>query len=205
LLRQAIQAKTFLRDKAVSRSGPGPTTAYLFEQGNVEVMGKSIQHKQNTMLRRQFVMVSLFLTITLVAGCAAQPVPKGPKILFVCQYGTAKSAIAREVFRQRAKQRGISADVFSRGITLEDHMSAALRENLHADAINTEAIPAQTLARKDWLAADILIKFNPLPPSVDHSDVRDWTDVPSVNDDYANARKVLNARIDALLDEIAGN
>jgi protein-tyrosine-phosphatase len=168
-------------------------------------MARFTQDKQSIMARRQFLTASLLVTATFVTGCATQPASSPPKILFVCQYGTAKSAIAREIFRQRAKQRGIAANAFSRGITLEDHISTGLLKNLRADGIDSTADPAQVLARKDWEAADILVKFNPLPSSVDHRNIRDWTDVPSVSDDYANARRVLNERIDALLDEIAGN
>ena len=159
----------------------------------------------NLTQRRHFVMTLLLGITTLVVGCAAQPAHRTPKILFVCQFGTAKSAIAREVFRQRAKLRGINVFASSRGITLEDHVSEELQKNLRADGINSTADPAQVLAREDWRDADILVNFNPLPPSVDHADVRDWSDIPSVNSDYKNARKILNKRIDALLDEIASS
>jgi protein-tyrosine-phosphatase len=154
--------------------------------------------------RRGFVVVTLLLIGTAMSGCAVQPAVKPPKILFVCQAGTAKSAIAREIFKQRAKERGIRVDVFSRGLVVADHVSPELKRNLQADGIHTSAEPALPLQRSDWASADILVNFNPLPASVKHKDVRDWSDVPSVNDDYENARAVMNKRIDALLNEIAG-
>ena len=153
--------------------------------------------------RRSFVVSSIYLGVFVAAGCHAKPQTNRPKILFVCQAGTAKSAIAREIFKRRARERGIPVDVFSRGIVVEDHVSQELRKKLRDDGINTNAEPATRLRPADWAKADILVNFNPLPASVKHNDVRDWTDVPSINDDYANARSLMTKRIDALLSEIA--
>jgi hypothetical protein len=86
---------------------------------------------------------------------------------------------------------------------VEDHVSPPLKKLLQADGIYTNAEPATPLVRADWAAADIMVNFSPLPDSVKHHDVRDWTDVPSVNDDYANARTTMDKRIDALLTEVA--
>lgn len=159
--------------------------------------------KQPLLGRRDFVASVVLAVALTAAGCAVQPVVKPPKILFVCQAGTAKSAIAREIFKKRAQERGIAVDVFSRGLVIEDHLSPALKENLRSNKIDTNAEPALPLQPRDWAAADILVRFNPLPASVQHKDVRDWTDVPSVNDDYANAKRIMDKRIDELLNELA--
>lgn len=159
--------------------------------------------KQPLLGRRDFVASVVLAVALTAAGCAVQPVVKPPKILFVCQAGTAKSAIAREIFKKRAQERGIAVDVFSRGLVIEDHLSPALKENLRSNKIDTNAEPALALQPRDWAAADILVRFNPLPASVQHKDVRDWTDVPSVNDDYANAKRIMDKRIDELLNELA--
>jgi protein-tyrosine-phosphatase len=166
-------------------------------------MSNPIIDSQKRICRRRFVALSICISGMMATGCLAKPQAKPPKILFVCQAGTAKSAIARELFKRRARERGIKADVFSRGIVVEDHISPTLRQKLIADGINTTAEPAKPLEPTDWAAADILVNFNPLPASVAHDDVRDWSDVPSVNDDYVNARALMTKRIDALLSEIA--
>ena len=166
-------------------------------------MTKFFNRNRKPIHRREFVIGSLLLTGFITSGCLAHPAAKAPKILFVCQAGTAKSPIAREIFKKRAKERGIVVDVFSRGIVVEDHVSLQLKDRLRADGIDTNAEPALSLQPADWAAADILVNFNPLPESVKHKDVRDWSDTPSVNDDYANARASMNKRIDALLTEIA--
>lgn len=158
---------------------------------------------RHPMHRREFVIASLLFAGTITSGCVTQPESRPANILFVCQAGTAKSAIAREIFKRRAKERGIVVEVFSRGIVIEDHLSPQLKANLQVDGIDTNAERATQLAPADWAAADILVNFNPLPDSVKHEDVRDWSDVPSVNNDYKNARKMMDKRIYALLTEIA--
>lgn len=159
----------------------------------------------NRIYRRHFIVANIVgFGALMTAECLSKPPAHRARILFVCQAGTAKSAIAREIFKQRTKERDVAVDVISRGLVVEDHISPELRQKLLNDGINTTAEPALPLLAADWAAADILVNFNPLPASVVHKDVRDWSDVPSVNDDYANARSLMTKRIDALLSEIAG-
>jgi protein-tyrosine-phosphatase len=151
--------------------------------------------------RRRFVISC----VTVLTGPAyAKPRKHRPvQILFICQFGTAKSAIAREILKRKAQERGITIGTFSRGITLADHVSPELRQKLAADGINPNADKAAVLAPLDWRKADIVIAFNPFPADVNHSDIRDWSDLPSLNDDYAHARDILDRRLDALLNELA--
>ncbi len=166
-------------------------------------MSKFLDIISDVITRRRFTAALLLVTALTVTNCSSVPATQHkPKVLFVCQAGTAKSAIARELFRKRARERGVAVDVFSRGILLEDHISPELRRRLVADGIDSTAEPAQVLGAADLKAADMLIRFNPLPAGAVHPDIRDWSDVPSVNDDYADARKILDERIDKLLDEI---
>jgi protein-tyrosine-phosphatase len=152
--------------------------------------------------RRALLLAGLALPVA--AAAKSRSIKRGPTVLFICQYGTVKSAIARELFRRRAAERGIAATTFSRGLTIAaDHRSAALIAALARDGINADADPAKNLTRKDWRRADIVVTFDPLPASVKPRDLRAWTDVPSFNDAYPRGRPVLDRRIDALLDEIA--
>lgn len=147
---------------------------------------------------------------SLLAACASPGLAHAitahtPSVLFVCQFGTVKSAISREVFRRRAAKRNIAIAAFSRGIIMEDHpLSPELLQQLGADGIDPNADPATILTAADWMRADVLIWFNSLPPEVNHSAMRDWSDLPSFNDSFALARPILERRIDALLDELSG-
>lgn len=150
--------------------------------------------------RRRWLAATLALVAT--SACASVTTAAQPRVLFVCEAGTVKSAMARELFRARAAERGISVDVFSRGINPADHVSPGLRERLAEDHIDTTAEAAQALTPADWRSALLVVAFNPLPASVDRSDVIDWTSVGSMNDDYDRSLADLNARIERLLDAL---
>ena len=156
-----------------------------------------------TAISRRVLIVSA-LAASLVGACASARRTTVPVVLFVCQYGTAKSAIARELFRRRVRQRHLVIEAFSRGLTIEDHMTPQLRQRLASDGINTELETPQVLAPRDWQRASVVVAFNPLPAAVPLAKVRDWTDLPSITDDYAKTRAILDRRLEALIDELAG-
>jgi protein-tyrosine-phosphatase len=143
------------------------------------------------------------LAVSLTAGCASLRQRDRPLVLFVCQYGTAKSAIARELLRLRIKERGLAIDAMSRGLTLADHVSPQLKARLKAEGIDPASEAPQVLLPADWERATVIVAFNPLPLAVPRAKIRDWTDLPSINDDYANSRAMLDRRLDTLLDELA--
>jgi Low molecular weight phosphotyrosine protein phosphatase len=156
-------------------------------------------HVQFNCSRRR-VLIGSVATL-LLAACASLPSQAPPKILFVCQFGTTKSAIARELFRRRARERSIAVTVISRGLTIEDHISATLRQRLAAEGIDPDADAPVVLQPQDWQDATLVVAFNPLPSAIPASKIRDWIDLPSLNESYAVARPLLDKRIEALLDE----
>ena len=83
--------------------------------------------------------------VIAVASCQHRRAASPPTLLFVCQYGTVKSAVAREMTRRRAAELGLVVNVISRGITPQDHISPTLAQRLTADGI--AAIGYQALTR----------------------------------------------------------
>lgn len=144
----------------------------------------------------------LLALATLLFGRAAAPRRKPALVLFVCQGGTVKSPIAREHMRRLAAARGIAVDAQSRGITPEDHMTPTLAAALKADGIDIGREPVLALTEADLKAADVIVVFNPLPAALGRWSVRDWSDMPSMNENYAAARAALLPRLEALLSEI---
>jgi protein-tyrosine-phosphatase len=140
-----------------------------------------------------------------IAGCVDSRTlaARSPTILFICQFGTAKSPIAREVFRRVAREQHVDAHAISRGLTLEDHLSPEIRARLTHDGIMTDADPLAILTPDDWRSADIVIAFNPLPLDVRPANLRDWTSVPSFNQDYDNALADMTQRVRALVAELS--
>lgn len=124
-------------------------------------------------------------------------------VLFICQFGSVKSAIARELLRRRATERHHSLTVFSRGITPEPHLPPALQRDLLREGIDTNRQPLQQLRQSDLDAADRVIIFDRLPAGLRATNVEDWTDTPSVLNDYTRARADLDRRIDELLNRLS--
>ena len=153
-------------------------------------------------LHRRSVIVGLSTAAMLVANPVLARARK-PTILFVCQFGSVKSAIAREHFRKRAKDRGIQVSVSSRGITPEAHLSEQTKAALTAEGINSDRQPLRQLKKVDVAGADITVYFDSLPAGFQPKQALDWTDTGSLNQSYAAERPRLIARIDALLDDIA--
>ena len=153
---------------------------------------------QNLVSRIFAVFAIALLTLTSQSALAGEP----PKILLVCQFGTVKSAITRELLIRRAAERGIALKAWSRGITPEEHLSPALLPRLRAEQIDPGRQPLQPLSARDVARADLVIAFDPLPTSFSRANVRDWSDVPSMNSSYDAARRVIDQRIDALLDQL---
>lgn len=111
--------------------------------------------------RRIFLASGAMLVIPGVASARVRV----PSVLFVCQAGTAKSAIARELLRKRARERRIAITAFSRGLVIEDHVSMSLRQRLDADAIDPRRDDFKLLSASDLRNADIVVSFTPLPPA----------------------------------------
>ena len=90
-----------------------------------------------------------------------------------------------------------------RGISPEDHMTPALAAALKADGIDIASEPVLALTAADLKAAEFIAVFNQLPTALGTWRARDWSDLPSMNENYPAARAVLIPRLEALLDEIA--
>jgi hypothetical protein len=137
------------------------------------------------------------------AGLPATAQRRVPRVLFVCQYGSVKSPIARELLRKRARERRIAVSAFSRGVTPMSHLPSAVSARLPAEGIDPAREGLHRLLPVDAGYADVVVFFNPLPPGFRAARMLDWTAVPSVNETYPAARAELDRRIDRLLDELA--
>ena len=143
-----------------------------------------------------------------LAAAAALPVPalamRQPRVLFICRFATVKSATARELLRKRARERGVGVKVRSRGITPVDHLPPALRQRLIGQfGIDPAAEQAQALQQADLDRADVVVLFDTLPPSLHKAGTLDWTDQPSLLEQFEPSMAYLEAHIAALLDRLA--
>lgn len=155
--------------------------------------------------RRGILFLAASLATSLSTACLGAVHCRHRRVLFVCQFGTVKSPVAREFFRRRAAERGFRVEAEARGITPAGHRSDDLRRGLKLDHINVGADPLRKLAAADARRADVLVFFDKLPPQIRAAITRDWTELPSMNSNYQAARSELLRRIDLLLDDPSVN
>jgi Low molecular weight phosphotyrosine protein phosphatase len=149
------------------------------------------------------VRVPYFLMLIFALVISGDAFARTPTILFVCQFGSVKSPLARELFRRRAQERGITVNAFSRGITPEAHVAPRLRAALESEGINPEYDGLNALRRNDLRRATVTVLFDPLPVGWTGKRVQDWTDTGSLNESYETEKPRLLARIEALLDTLS--
>jgi protein-tyrosine-phosphatase len=155
--------------------------------------------------------LAIFSRRTLILGAVAaalignQSPKRPPRVLFVCEHGTVKSPIARELMRRRAAERGLAVWVRSRGVAPEEGGTPELAAALAADRIDPKREPLQKLRKSDFGWADIIVHFHPVPFNASGKKLRDWGATPSPNRHYDESMASLTRAIDALLDELAGS
>lgn len=132
---------------------------------------------------------------------AARPVRT---VLFVCQAGTVKSAIAREVALKKAREQGLKIEFRSRGISPEDHVTPDMLARLAKKGIDPRSETVVALTQADLDAADMVVAFNRLPPGMTARNFRDWTDSPAFSEDHDRAMTAIETRVAGLLEELAG-
>jgi protein-tyrosine-phosphatase len=153
----------------------------------------------NSMSRRR---LGLGLALLMTPLAARAGPSAAAKVLFVCQAGTVKSAIAREALKQRAAQRGLALEGRSRGINIEDHVSPGLAARLAVDGLNPRAEAATALGAGDLAWPDLVIAFDEAAHATGLERARVWT-IASWNDRYDEAKAGMEANISALLVELA--
>jgi protein-tyrosine-phosphatase len=124
-------------------------------------------------------------------------------VLFVCQAGTVKSAIAREVARKKARELGLKIEFRSRGISPEDHVTPDMLARLAEKGIDPRSKPVVTLTQADIDAADMVVAFNPLPPGMKARNLRDWTDSPAFSEDHDRAMAAIETRVARLFEDLS--
>jgi protein-tyrosine-phosphatase len=151
-------------------------------------------------------LVSLIALIpALTSAQAPSKQPPAPKIVFVCEHGSAKSVIAAAHFRRLAQERGLNAEVISRGVALDAEIPAGVRNGLRGDGIDVGPMKPAAVTSADLKGATRIISFGPnLAPLADGKvAIEDWSATPSVSEDYQAARTYIVKRLQKLLDDLA--
>lgn len=122
---------------------------------------------------------------------AARSKERPIEVLFVCQYGYAKSLVSALYFQRAARAAGLSTHIRVRGITPEEHVPAALVENLRRESFDVARFRPTKLRRGTLSRADVVISYGvPLPPPGRGAEQFVLTS-PSLTEDFEGARASL--------------
>ena len=121
-------------------------------------------------------------------------------IIFVCQFGGAKSVIAANLFNREAAKRG--RDWTASAASAEEPYDAVpvpVVDLLRADGIDVSAFRPRRLERADLEEASRVISID---CSTDVPDVERWDDVPKVSDGVQESAAAIRKHVNALIEEL---
>jgi arsenate reductase (thioredoxin) len=136
-----------------------------------------------------------------------------PTVVFICSHGTIKSLMAAQRFNKIAAERGISVRAISRAANdrtvdkkVPDKVAAAMeKEGYYVD----EIVP-QVLTHDEAAKAAKVVHISLEDPADDPDAktavglaVQRWDGIPSGLRDYPTARKMIDQRVDAMVEEFA--
>ena len=169
---------------------------------------KLTQGADNMNRRNAITTLMACLTIPIVNGQSPQqPADKTQTIVFVCQYGSAKSVIAARFFNRMAAERGLPYRAVARGIEPESTIPPYVREPIRGDGfeIGVDEKPVALDIAETRNASSVVAIMCKLPPA--HSSAAressEWTDVPDVSEGYAAARDKIVAHLNEIVNKLA--
>ena len=122
-------------------------------------------------------------------------------IVFVCEHGGARSAIASVYFNKMAKEQNLQYRSIFRGITPDSTISQATRRGLDADGFETAALSPVALTSNDIGPSTLLISLDCKPPTSYHT-TKEWSGIPAISTDYAVARDEIVKHLNQLIGEL---
>src|SRR5262249_22621179 len=124
-----------------------------------------------------------------------------PKVVFVCEHGSAKSVIAAAEFSRMAKEKGLELTILSRGTTPDPEIPKLIHDGLKADGLDVGAMKPSQISANDLKGAVKIVSFGPdlAPLLPKDAKVADWSATPSPSADYNAARDYIRKQLQTLL------
>ena len=121
-------------------------------------------------------------------------------IVFVCEHGAAKSVLAAAYFEKLAGELGLDLRAVARGTNPDTEVSPQTISGLTEDGLAPAERKPQKLTESDMQSARRVLAFCDLPVQFQQSfPVEYWKDVPSVSENYGQARDIIVEHIYQLL------
>jgi protein-tyrosine-phosphatase len=129
---------------------------------------------------------------------------KVPIVVFVCEHGAAKSVIAAAQFNKQARERNVRMRAIARGTNPDQKIAPAAARGLQSDGLAVGIERPRLLSPSDVAGASRVIAMCELPEAYSRAGgrVEQWSDIPSVSDNYGRARDAIAEHVRLLLDKL---
>lgn len=108
----------------------------------------------NTLARIALALLTMRVTQVVAQTPAAGAKPASrPKVVFVCEHGSAKSVMAAAEFERLAKKSGLTVDVIGRGSNPDAEVNGPIRQHLLADGMDIGSSKPIKVSAKDLAGA----------------------------------------------------
>src|SRR5690349_11778229 len=110
------------------------------------------------MTRLKLLHALAFIPLLAIAQDTKRPADP-PKVVFVCEHGSAKSVIAAAHLERLAKEQGLQLQVIARGTVPDAEVGAPVRNGLKADGIQLGGMKPTAITAEDLIGATKVISF----------------------------------------------
>ena len=126
-----------------------------------------------------------------------------PTILFVCEHGAGRSAIAAAFFNKMAKEKKLNYQAIFRGIHPDSALGPAIQTGLMKDSVDVNGWKPVLLSRRDIQKASRIVAMDCEIPEKDriaklHTQ---WSDIP-MDQGYNDARDEIIKKLEVLILEL---
>jgi arsenate reductase len=196
------------RDRALPPRIGGLPTTEISNRTDSSCLSNSSFKGVNMNYQKTFRSLVVFALI--IAAMFVSPVTKAQdgQVVFVCEFGTAKSLMAASYFNQLAEQKGLAVRALARASAPKDTaVSAAVVKGLREDGIDVSGFNAVKVSAEEVANSQrVVLIGTELPVSTQKPDARleSWNNVPRVSGNFPAASKMLKQQIEKLLAQISG-
>ena len=119
-------------------------------------------------------------------------------ILFVCEHGAGRSAVAASYFNKIAQKKGLNYQAIFRGITPQEALGVSTREGLIKDSIDVTNFVPTKISKNDVSNAFKVVTIDcTLPDSLNKADAQ-WTGIQWTGN-YDVSKNDIKIKIDELI------
>jgi arsenate reductase (thioredoxin) len=123
-------------------------------------------------------------------------------ILFVCEHGAGRSAIAASYFNKKAEKQGLIYRAIFRGIDPQEALGASTKNGLIKDSVDVTSLIPIKLSKNDIAKAYKLITLDCTLPSTFNKADTHWTGI-EMNGNYEVSKKQIALKVDSLLTQLS--